>query len=144
MMNNPFSTLFDTLSARRRARQFEAFREFMATYEKSKRWVAFPCPLCAELATSPYAKFCAFCGASFASVRVQAGLQMLSNIGTGNITAPQPKLHPLMQGDRNTGPVRLPERPCKVLAQAGHEQDTGPNTALHRAINAIKERQRIR
>lgn len=135
-MMNIFSALFKDIADRRRVRQFEAFRQFMATYEESKRWVAFPCPMCQKPATAPDAHFCAYCGASMAPTRIQAGLQALSNIG-GIVARPESSTYypsPIQQ----MPPI---ERPLLAYLEREDQEkmrNTGPQTKIHRAVHLKK------
>jgi hypothetical protein len=118
-MNNPFSTLFSQIADRRRARQFEKFREFMETYQTSQAWTLLKCPMCELPAPAPDARFCVRCGAS--------------------LYASSSLLHPLFQQEQHTDPVLYtPGERFLSYVQERH-QDTGPHTLYHRSVH-LKEK----
>ncbi len=112
---NFFTQLFTQIAARRRNRQFEAFRQFLDSYHASHSWTLMKCPMCELPATAPDARFCAFCGAS--------------------MTPSSSKLHPLLHEERNTGPMQQVPGQRFLTYVKEHHQDTGPQTQIHRAVH---------
>lgn len=119
-MNNPISALFTDITAHRREKRFQEFREWLEAYQASHAWTLLKCSMCAQPATAPDARFCAFCGAS--------------------LYVSSAKLHPALEQEKHTEPMQhVPGQRFLDYVRERH-QDTGPQTALHRAVHLQKEK----
>lgn len=107
--------VLEKLATRRRDKRLQEMREFLDAYYASHAWTLLKCPMCAQPATAPDAKFCVSCGAS--------------------MTPTSSRLHPLLAQERNTGPMQQVPGQRFLSYVREHHQDTGPHTQYHRSVH---------